>query len=94
MELTKELKEKLENAESKEEVKKVIEEAGMILDDAELDQVAGGFQGGQPGGLIEFECMPFKDHVRLFILDIVVSNGMLTGQTSAHDSDLEHPFSK
>ena len=54
MELTKELKEKLENAESKEEVKKVIEEAGMILDDAELDQVAGGFQGGQPGGLIEF----------------------------------------
>ena len=42
MELTKELKEKLEKAETKEEAKKIIEEAGLILDDAELDQVAGG----------------------------------------------------
>lgn len=42
MELTKELKEKLENAESKEEAKEIIEEAGITLDDAELDQVAGG----------------------------------------------------
>ena len=41
MELTKELKEKLEKAETKEEAKKIIEEAGLILDDAELDQVAG-----------------------------------------------------
>ena len=37
MELTKELKEKLEKAETKEEAKKTIEAAGMILDDAELD---------------------------------------------------------
>lgn len=43
MELTKELKEKLEKAETKEEAKKIIEEAGLILDDAELDQVAGGY---------------------------------------------------
>lgn len=42
MELTKELKEKLEKAENKEEVKKIIEEAGMNLTDEELDQVAGG----------------------------------------------------
>ena len=42
MELTKELKEKLEKAENKEEAKKVIEEAGLKLTDAELDQVAGG----------------------------------------------------
>lgn len=42
MELSKELKEKVEQAESKEEVKKIIEDAGMVLDDAELDQVAGG----------------------------------------------------
>ena len=42
MELTKELKEKLENAESKDEEKKVIEEAGINLTDEELDQVAGG----------------------------------------------------
>ena len=42
MKLTGELKEKVEKAESKEEAKKTIEEAGMILDDAELDQVAGG----------------------------------------------------
>ena len=42
MKLTEELKEKLEKAENKEEVKKIIEEAGLTLDDAELDQVAGG----------------------------------------------------
>ena len=43
MELTKELKEKVEKAESKEEAKKILEEAGIILDDAKLDQVAGGY---------------------------------------------------
>ena len=42
MELTKELKEKLEKAENKEEAKKIIEEAGLKLTDAEMDQVAGG----------------------------------------------------
>ena len=42
MKLTKELKEKVEKAETKEEAKKVIEEAGMILSDDELEQVAGG----------------------------------------------------
>ena len=42
MELTGELKEKVEKAKSKEEAKKTIEEAGMILNDDELDQVAGG----------------------------------------------------
>ena len=42
MKLTGELKKKVEKSESKEEAKKTIEEAGMILDDTELDQVAGG----------------------------------------------------
>ena len=42
MELSKELKEKVEQAETKEEAKKIIEEAGLKLTDAELDQVAGG----------------------------------------------------
>ena len=42
MELTKELKEKLENAESKKEAKKILEEAGVELTDEEMDQVAGG----------------------------------------------------
>ena len=42
MELTKELKEKLENVESKEEAKRILEKAGVILNDEELDQVAGG----------------------------------------------------
>ena len=48
MKLTEELKGKLENA-SEDEVKKIleetkkeVEEAGVILDDAELDQAAGG----------------------------------------------------
>ncbi len=48
MQLTGELKEKVEKAESKEEAKQTIEEAGMILDDAELDQVAGGGGGYIP----------------------------------------------
>ena len=42
MNLTGELKEKVEKVENKEEAKKTIEAAGMILDDAELDQVSGG----------------------------------------------------
>ena len=42
MELTKELKEELENAESKEEAKKILEEAGKKLTDEEMDQVSGG----------------------------------------------------
>ena len=42
MQLTGELKEKVEKDETKEEAKKTIEEDGMILDDDELDQVSGG----------------------------------------------------
>ena len=42
MKLTGELKEKVEKAETREEAKKVIEEAGMELTKEELDQVAGG----------------------------------------------------
>ena len=42
MKLIGELKEKVEKAETKEEKKALIEEAGMELDDEELEQVAGG----------------------------------------------------
>ena len=42
MKLTGELKEKVEKTEIKKEAKKPIEDAGMILNDEELDQVAGG----------------------------------------------------
>ena len=45
MNLTGELKEKVEKVENKEEAKKTIEAAGMILDDAELDQISGGVKG-------------------------------------------------
>ena len=44
MKLTGELKEKVEKTETREEAKKVIEEAGISLTDEELDQVAGGQQ--------------------------------------------------
>ena len=43
MELSKELKEKLEKAESKDEAKKILAEAGLELTEEELDQVAGGY---------------------------------------------------
>ncbi len=49
MELTENLKKKLGGAQSEEEVKEIIgetkknvEEAGVILDDADLDEAAGG----------------------------------------------------
>ena len=42
MQLTGELKEKVEKAANAEEAKKIIEEAGLKLNDAELDQVVGG----------------------------------------------------
>ena len=42
MQLTGELKEKVEKAENKEEAKKILEEAGLELSDTELDQIAGG----------------------------------------------------
>ena len=46
MELTGKLKENVEKAENLEEAKKIIKdagaEAGIILDDAELDQISGG----------------------------------------------------
>ena len=49
MQLTGELKEKVEKAESKEEAKQAIEEAGMILSDDEMDQVAGGCPTNKAG---------------------------------------------
>ena len=42
MENTKEMKEKLEKAESKEEIRTISENAGINLSDEELDQVSGG----------------------------------------------------
>ena len=42
MELTKELKEKVEQAKSAEEAKQILKDAGIELSDSELDQVAGG----------------------------------------------------
>jgi len=42
MKLVGNLKKQVEQTESKEEAKKVIEQAGMELTDDELDQVAGG----------------------------------------------------
>ena len=46
MELTGKLKEQVEKAETKEEKKSLIEDAGMELTDEEMDEVAGGIGGG------------------------------------------------
>lgn len=45
MKLIGQLKNKVEKSETKEEAKKIIREAGMLLDDQEMDQVNGGFGG-------------------------------------------------
>ena len=42
MKLIGDLKEKVENAKIKEEARDTIKEAGMLLDDEELDKVSGG----------------------------------------------------
>ena len=42
MQLTGELKDKVEQTKTKEEAKKIIEDAGMELTDEEMDQVSGG----------------------------------------------------
>ena len=51
MKLTDQIKEKIDNAKSEEEVKTIlenlkggVEDAGLILDDEELDKVAGGIK--------------------------------------------------
>ena len=53
MELTNKLKGKINEAGSEEEVKEIlaktkqnVEDAGIILDDAELDKAAGGYHTG------------------------------------------------
>ena len=57
MELTENLKKKLGEAQTEEEVeeiigetKKNVEAAGVILDDADLDKATGGAARGLPGG--------------------------------------------
>ena len=52
MQLTGELKEKVEKAANAEEAKKILEEAGFELTDEEMDQVAGGYGDGRIGGII------------------------------------------
>ncbi len=42
MELTGDLKKQVEQAESKEEKKRIIEKAGILLTDEEVDDVSGG----------------------------------------------------
>jgi hypothetical protein len=53
MKLTEDLKNKIDGAKSEEEVKSIlaetkqnVEDAGVILDDAELDQISGGVVDG------------------------------------------------
>ena len=57
MKLVGELKKQVEETKNKEEAKELIENAGMLLTDDELDNVAGG--GGKPG---ECDCSPNKCH--------------------------------
>ncbi len=49
MELSKELKEKVQNAKNAEEAKKILKDAGVELTDAELDQASGGRVGRTSG---------------------------------------------
>lgn len=65
MKLTGELKEKVANAESAEQVKDIIAEAGVELTDDEVESVAGGFisrvkTNPQPGGYIKGKTDPKK----------------------------------
>ena len=48
MEPSKELKDKVENAKSAEEAKKILKDAGVELTDTEMDQNAGGMYERSP----------------------------------------------
>ena len=55
MKLTDQIKEKIDNAKSEEEVKTILEnvkegaeDAGLILDDEDLDRASGGWEGFIP----------------------------------------------
>ncbi len=60
MELTGNLKKQVEKAETKNEKKSLIENAGMLLNDDELEQVAGG-QGGS-GVFYMYRCTNLITH--------------------------------
>ena len=49
MKLTGELKEKVDKAETKEEARDLIAQAGMELTDEEIDSVTGGTSSFRPG---------------------------------------------
>ena len=53
MELTKELKEKVESAQTREETKKILKEAGHEVADEELNQAAGGISMPESGPVTE-----------------------------------------
>ena len=53
MELTGKLKEDVAKCENREEAKDKIKEAGMILNDEELDSVAGGFRSSVVDRLVK-----------------------------------------
>ena len=48
MKLTEILKDKVDNAETMDEKKDIIAEAGMMLTDEELEKVAGGVRAHRP----------------------------------------------
>ena len=60
MKLTGNLKKQVEATTTKDEARETIRNAGMILDDTELDQVSGGWwfdQSGSANHPDELECM-------------------------------------
>ena len=67
MKLTDELQNKLGTAKSEDEVKKIraetkqnVEEAGVVLDDAELDQISGGVVDGIDGVSMSESCREYR----------------------------------
>ena len=62
MELRKELKEKVENAKSAEEAKKILKDAGLELTEEEMNQVAGGMGKDLPWGLVGSGKNPNPQH--------------------------------
>ena len=66
MKLTGELKNKVEEAQIKEEMRTIIAEAGMELTDEELDGIAGGFARGITDDIIQHS-LSDEDMKRLYL---------------------------
>ncbi len=104
MKLTGNLKKQVEKAESKDEKKSLIENAGMLLDDEEVESVSGGARGAGyymtvgycNGSYLALRPQPFWDQyheiAQLYPGDEVFTYGATTNGTGLNGVSCSYTF--